>query len=54
MQVFTYVIHNGGDGGGVDRPLCLKSLDVIQRSGVKQLRGNKGHQTISTKYIKNS
>lgn len=35
------MIHDGGDGGGVDGSLRLESLDVVQRGGVKELQGNK-------------
>lgn len=41
IRVFTYMIHDGGDGCRVNRSLCFESLDVIQRTGVKQLRENK-------------
>lgn len=40
VGIFTYMIHDGGDGCRVDRSVCLESLDVIQRSTVKELRGN--------------
>lgn len=32
------MIHDGRDGGGVDRSLRPESLDVIQRVGIKQLK----------------
>ena len=41
------MIHNGGDGSRVDISLCLERLDVVESSGVKELRGNRRHQMLS-------
>ena len=41
------MIHNGGDGSRVDISLCLERLDVVERSGVKELRGNRRHHVLS-------
>lgn len=39
--MLPYVIHNRRDGSRIDRSLCLKRLDVVERIGIKQLRKNK-------------
>lgn len=38
VKMLAYVIHNRRDGGRIDRSLCFKRLDVVQRIGIKQLR----------------
>lgn len=47
LRAFTYMLHDGRDGCRVDRSLGFESLDVIQRSGVKQLKRNKNTVTKS-------
>lgn len=43
--MLSYVIHNGRDGGRIDRSLRLERLDVVQRVGIKQLRQTNAQST---------